>query len=374
MENKIIAEVFAPGEFIKDELEARGWTQGDLARIIGRQDSVISSLINGKRSVSSEIASELAAAFGTSADVWVNAQTAYDLYTRREQQDAVSRKAKLFEMAPIKDMIRRGWIRDSEDLDTLEHEVYEFLHPPVANVAFHRSDNPEAELTPEQRAWLFQARRIARGVQARKFSESLFTQALQILKSLLMDPENVRHVARILAEGGVRFIIVEGLPHAKIDGACFWLDESSPVIAMTMRYDRIDNFWYILTHECGHVKHRHGIDGVDIVDIDLVGDERIPFDSKTEQEKTADRFAEHFLIDKEQMQDFVNRNRRSFSKLKIRGFAMRMKVHPGIVVGQLQFRKQIGYFHSREMLVKVRDLVTQTTLTDGFGRMISMQN
>jgi len=373
MNNKAMAQAFPPGEFIKEELETRGWTQSDLANIMGRQDSVVSAIINGKRSVSREIASELASAFGTTVELWMNLQASYDLYEGGEQKEDVSRRAKLFAMAPINDMIRRGWIRASDDLDILEKEVTEFLNEPISAVSFHKS-NPNDEITPAQKAWLCQARKIARGVQAAKFSQSLFARALQTLKRLLVNPEDVTHVARVLADGGVRFLIIESLLHTKIDGACFWLDEFSPVIVMTMRYDRIDNFWYILTHECGHVKNEHGIDGSDILDINLVGDERVPFKEKSENEKVADRFAEEFLIKQSEMQDFVDRLRPAFSKQRIRGFAMKMHVHPGIVLGQLQFREEVGYFHSREMLVKVRDLVTRTALTDGWGQMISMNS
>lgn len=373
MNNKAMAEAFPPGEFIKEELEARGWTQSDLASIMGRQHSVVSAIINGKRSVSRQIASELASAFGTTVELWMNLQASYDLYERGEQKEDVSRRAKLFAMAPVSEMIRRGWIRASENLDTLEKELDEFLNEPIAQVSFHKS-NPNDQITPAQKAWLCQARKIARGVQAAKFSQSLFARALQTLKRLFVNPEDVTHVARVLAEGGVRFLIIESLPHTKIDGACFWLDEFSPVIVMTMRYDRIDNFWYVLTHECGHVKHEHGIDGSDILDINLVGDERVPYKEKAENERIADQFAENFLIDQSAMNDFVNRKRPAFSKQLIRGFAMKMHVHPGIVLGQLQFREEVGYFHSREMLVKVRDLVTKTALTDGFGHMISMNS
>jgi len=373
MNNKAMAEAFPPGEFIKEELEARGWTQSDLANIMGRQDSVVSAIISGKRSVSRQIASELASAFGTTVELWMNLQASYDLYEKGEQKEEVSRRAKLFAMAPINDMIRRGWIRASDDLDTLEKEVAEFLNEPISSVSFHKS-NPDDQLTPAQRAWLCQARKIARGVQAAKFSQSIFAKALQTLKRLLVNPEDVTHVARVLADGGVRFLIIESLPHTKIDGACFWLDEFSPVIVMTMRYDRIDNFWYVLTHECGHVTNEHGIDGSDILDINLVGDERVPKQKKSVNEKVADEFAENFLINQSAMNDFVDRKRPAFSKPLIRGFAMKMRVHPGIVLGQLQFREEVGYFHSREMLVKVRDLVTRTALTDGFGHMISMNS
>jgi HTH-type transcriptional regulator/antitoxin HigA len=371
METTAVAQAFPPGEFIKEELEARGWTQGDLATIMGRQDSVVSAIINGKRSVSSQIASELASAFGTSAELWMNLQATYDLYEKNEQEVGVTRRAKLFAMAPIKDLIRRGWISASDDLGFLERQVADLLSEPTSAVSFHKS-KAGADITPSERAWLCQARRLARGVQAARFSQSLFAKSLETLKRLLMNPEDVRHVAKVLAEGGVRFLIIESLPHTKIDGACFWLDEFSPVVVMTMRYDRLDNFWYVLGHECGHVKNGDGLDGVDILDLNLVGEERTPFDTKTDIEKRADLFAEGFLVDQSRMEDFITRLRPLFSKQRIRGFAMKMHVHPAIVLGQLQFRGEVGYYHSREMLVKVRDIVTRTALTDGFGQVISV--
>ena len=63
---------------------------------------------------------------------------------------------------------------------------------------------------------------------------------------------------RILMECGIRFILVEKLPNADIDGVCFWLDEHSPVIGMTTRRDKIDNFWFVLRHECEHVLRGDG--------------------------------------------------------------------------------------------------------------------
>src|ERR1700722_4563559 len=134
MATEVIPQTFPPGEFIKEELEARGWTQGDLAKIMGRQDSVISAIINGKRAVSPEVASELAAAFGTSAELWMNLQTSFNLYSKRERKKDVSRRAQLFSMAPVKDRIRRGWIKESEDLDALEAEVSAFLSEPISGI------------------------------------------------------------------------------------------------------------------------------------------------------------------------------------------------------------------------------------------------
>ena len=51
MANRRPAEIFAPGEFIGDELEARGWSQIELAEIMGRPARLISELVSGKRAV-----------------------------------------------------------------------------------------------------------------------------------------------------------------------------------------------------------------------------------------------------------------------------------------------------------------------------------
>jgi HTH-type transcriptional regulator/antitoxin HigA len=42
-------------------------------------------------------------------------------------------------------------------------------------------------------------------------------------------------------------------------------------------------------------------------------------------------------------------------------------VHPGLVVGQLQFRDEIPYTHFHKYLVKVREIITRTAVTDGWG-------
>ena len=103
------------------------------------------------------------------------------------------------------------------------------------------------------------------------------------------------------------------------------------------------------------------------MDVDLVGEKAIPFEDKIDVEKRADRFAEDFLVEKQQMNNFIARVRPLYSKQKIKNFAARHGVHPAIVLGQLQHRKEVEWSHSREMLVKVRHILIPSTLTDGWG-------
>ena len=71
------AAVFPPGEYLREELEARGWTQEELAEWLGVPPQVVSDLIVATKRVSPGIARGLADAFGTSSELWLNLELAY---------------------------------------------------------------------------------------------------------------------------------------------------------------------------------------------------------------------------------------------------------------------------------------------------------
>jgi HTH-type transcriptional regulator/antitoxin HigA len=174
-----------------------------------------------------------------------------------------------------------------------------------------------------------------------------------------------------LADAGIRFVYVEHLPKTKWDGACFWLNAKSPVVAMSLRYDRIDYFWHTLMHELKHVWHRHALREYVPIDEDIFG-ETAKSHPQPQIEQAVDAEAADTLIPRAQLDDFIVRTAPLYSKRKIVGFASRLEVHPGIVVGQLQHRGQIGWGHSRDLLAKVRQFVVGSALTDGWGNFVSV--
>jgi len=365
-----VAEAFPPGEIIKEELEARGWTQDDLADITGIPASVISNVINAKRQISPDIAAGLSAAFGTTAQLWMNLETSYQLFNETREDEAILRRARLYELAPVKEMIQRGWIEATKDVKLLEERLMAFMEMPSLDepsTIQYAAKKSTANANPSQVAWVCRARRIARGISAIKFNARVFQEALERIRGLRGDSEAVRNLSRILAGGGVRLVLVEGLSKGKIDGATIWLDSYSPVVAISLRYDRLDHFWFVLMHELAHVKNQDAKVNRPILDVDLVGDFAIPFEEKTEMEKSADHFAEAFLVEPRELEDFIHRFHPLYSKQKIKNFAARISVHPGIVLGQLQHRKEVDWSHSREMLAKVRDVLMSSVLTDGWG-------
>lgn len=373
-----LAETFPPGDAIKEELEARGWTQRDLADIMGVQQSVVSALVKGTKPISLDLARNLSAALGPSAQYWINMDTAYRLNLPAERHGATNARAQLFKKAPVNEMIKRGWIESSADVEVLKTRVANFfgedkiedIESEPMPYAARQGKESSAKLTPPQRAWVRRVKTLGRAVHAAKFTNDSVAQALRMIRPFMASPEEVRRIPRALAECGIRMVVVEHLQQTHIDGVCVWLDESSPVIAISMRYDRLDYFWFTLLHELGHVANRDGLSVLLVPDCDLVGDQATRTSEKSEIEQMADRFAAENLIRPGELDSFIARVKPLFSKVKIHGFALRQEVHPAIVIGQLQHRGAIHWSHSREFLVKVREIITQSALTDGWGQIL----
>lgn len=361
------AEVFPPGDFLREELEARDWTQADLAEIISRDVTLVNSIVTGKRSITPETALGLAAAFGTSPEFWLQLEQAYQLWRARDKDiGSIPLRAKLYSAAPVSDMVRRGWIEPSEDAEVLEKRLLAFfdvneieeIQEPFAYAA-RKSTSYSVHTTPSQRAWLARAKQLAHSVQAAHYVPDSVDNVLAQLRLLYHTPEDTRHVPRILSENGIRFVLVQQLAGNKIDGACFWMDDA-PVIALSMRYDRIDNFWFTLMHELGHCSQQD-------FSIDSNLDTSRSNSDKPDNERTADDFALKSLIDPNDLSNFIVRKKPHYSTQAIAVFAQTKGVHPGIVVGQLQYRGELKWEHFRKMLVPVLDNITASALTDGWG-------
>ena len=267
-------------------------------------------------------------------------------------------------------MIRRGWLADA-DAANLELQMARFFEVSSAEDIPHlphAGKKPRYdEIPPAQLAWLFRVRQIARSITVVEFSSEKLRAALSDLRRLLTSPENIHHIPCILAECGVRFILVEPLPQGKIDGVCFWLDPNSPVIGMSLRYDRIDNFWFVLRHEIEHVLQRHGqADEVGMID-ELEGN-RAAVDGPDlpAEELIANKAAAEFCIPRHEILEFIAQRSPYISEREVLSFAKRLDVHPGLVVGQIHSRTG-RYDFLRRYLVKVRQFILPDAITDGWG-------
>lgn len=362
------AEIFPPGEFLREELEARGWSQTEMAEIIGRPVRLVNELIAGKKAITPETAIQLGDSLGTGPELWMNLESQYQLSKVRSTDGLIARRAKLYERFPVREMIKRGWIEATKSIEVLEHQFLAFFgvdsldaEIPFCHAA--KKTDPQDLPSVSQLAWLYRARRIASELVVADYTEAMLRQTLPRLSALLSAPEETRHVARILAECGVRFVVVEPIPGTKIDGACFWLTNAQPVVALSLRLDRIDNFWFVLRHELEHVLQRHGQERGYILDHDLDG---AAGDQISEEEVVANTAAANYCVAADEITGFMARVAPFFKEERVLLFAQRLNVHPGIVVGQLQ-RRLDRFDLFRKHQVKVRQFVTSSALTDGWG-------
>ena len=364
-----------PGQLIQTLLESRGWTQKVLSIVLGVDETVVNKIITGKRSLDAELALAMSELFSVPAEQLLDLQKSYDLAKARivtRSDPARANRAHLFGTLPIPELIKRGWIAvdDMRDFARLESELMRFFGAPTVNeieVLPHaaKKTNVAAAATPAQLAWLYRVKEIAAEMLVSRYSPDAVRGALSKLKPLLASAEATRKVPRILAEAGVRYVIVESLTGAKIDGVCLWLNDVSPVIGMSLRFDRIDNFWFVLRHEMEHVLREHGRSAI-MLDTELEGERAGVGAGVSEEERVANEAAAEFCVPRHSLESFVARKAPFFAERDIIGFARTLQIHPGLIAGQLQ-RRTNRYDRFRNHLTKIRSAVAPSAVVDGWG-------
>jgi HTH-type transcriptional regulator/antitoxin HigA len=364
-----------PGQLIGSLLVERDWSQRTLAMVMGKGETAINKIVAGKQAVDAETALLLEEVFGVDAERFLTLQREYELAVARvsaRPDPARSTRAHLFGGLPIPEMVKRGWLgaTDPKNVEQVEAALAQFFGvstPSEIEILPHAAKKTmvNTEPTPVQLAWLYRVRSMAAEMLVPRFTQQALEAALRDLKGLLVSAENVRKVPRILSEAGIRFVVVESLPSAKIDGVCFWLNDHSPVIGMSLRHDRNDNFWFVLRHELEHVRLGHGKNAM-ILDAELDGERAGTGPDVPEEERLANDAAANFCIPQSQMKAFIDRKAPLFSERDMIGFARSLGVHPGLVAGQLQ-HKTGRYERFRQHLEKIRSYVLPTAYVDGWG-------
>lgn len=368
-------KIYPPSKYVKEFLDEKNWNQNDLAFLLDWKAAEVSNLLLRKKKLTPEVAQQLATVFNTPPFYWIELEARYELSQLDGADDSLALRSKIFNNFPAKEMIKRGWVESTDNVKELEKRFLDFFQissldekPNIAYAA--RKSSPYAETTSEQAAWFGRAYKLSRAVLVKKFSEKALSEAMDKLRTLLFNPEDTRQVPKVLAEAGIRLLIIEPIPSSKIDGVTLWLDKNSPVIALSLRYDRIDSFWHTLWHELSHVENGEGKD-TPIIDVDLLSEDSHTVE-KPDFEKRADKDGAESSIAKPTLDSFIMRTHPTYTDQKILGFAALNKVHAGILVGQLHHRfketgKGLPFSHQRKFLVKVRHIIIDVAFTDGYG-------
>ena len=234
---------------------------------------------------------------------------------------------------PIREIRKRGWFEPARGMDELSglRAYFERAAGPRFEWALHRRRHVRGAKSSDEYgllAWQFRILERARErmTQGRVPEFKPDERWLPALVALARRDDGVKRVPQFLEEKGVVLVIERHLPGTYLDGAAMLGDAERPVIGMTLRYDRLDNFWFVLFHELGHV-FRHLRRGMAFFD----DDEATSYDNV---EREADRFALNNLISDEEWGRCLSRF--SATEAAVRRDAERLGVHASIVAGRIR--------------------------------------
>ena len=321
---------------IEFRMEQQGLTQRDLIPHIGSR-SKVSEVLSGKRQITMRMARALHQHLGISAEVLL-------------QETGASFDDSLvgveWERFPLAEMARRGWIGKLTPYKEYAEELVRGL--------MERAGGQHATIQPlyrrntrrwvnantdwyALRAWCWQVFALA-NENPPSGSYKVGTVNLELMTevaSLSSKRNGPRLAKEFLAENGISLVTVKHLSKTYLDGATLRFDDRRPVVGMTLRYDRLDNFWYTLMHELAHVGwHECSEDNEFFDDVSLQ-----KRDSATEDvlEAEADQWAREALIPEEEWRaSNVRRRPRPFNVIAL---ANEFGIHPSVVAGRVRFER-----------------------------------
>jgi len=239
---------------------------------------------------------------------------------------------------PVKEMYLRNWfkefytgslpdaIKNSEEL--IKEYIAKTYSKPLFSAARQRIRSGGKVNNYALIAWQCRVIDQAQNKEIhKKFKKSLLTKEwFKNLVKLSIEDDGPTKAIKCLFESGIRLIIEPHLPQTHLDGAVFML-KNGPVIGLTLRYDRLDNFWFVLIHELVHIKRHLQKDDIENIfdDLEAYGDDL---------EKETDEETGEILIPAEMWETALPRYIQS--KDTIYDFARVIGINPAIVAGKIR--------------------------------------
>lgn len=317
-----------PIEALRFRMEQMGLTARDLVPLIGSR-SKVSEVLSRKRPLSLAMVRALHKGLGIPAKSLLREQS---LFESEESEIEWNR-------FPIEEMIRRGWMgaRSANIGSNARNLMQEFLAPLGRNWA-------PAVLYKHGR-YIRSARQMdlyaLAAWNARICIRALESTQLTQYDRAVLTPEFMRELVHLstLSDGptkaceylrnvGIPVIIERHLPETFLDGAAFFVEPNRPAIGLTIRHDRLDNFWFVLMHELIHVAKHLSNDSTSFYDDLDIDDKSHP------QEREADDLAGEMLVPDREWQTSPARNLRTPDAVE--HLARRLRIHPAIVAGKIR--------------------------------------
>jgi HTH-type transcriptional regulator / antitoxin HigA len=319
---------------LRFRMEQADLSPRDLIPFIGSRAKV-SEILSGKRPLTMQMARALHSNLGIPADVLLQ-QPGGEL---RNALDGIDWKR-----FPLAEMAKRGWITKRPNLAAHAEEIMLALieraggKDALPAALYRKNDHARANAKTDPyalKAWCWEvlARANADRLPVAYRPGTIDLNFIRKVAKLSWSAEGPKLAREFLARHGIHLICLEHLPRTHLDGAALQLADGTPVIGLTLRYDRVDNFWFCLLHELAHVgRHMDGKrDEAFVDDLSLRGVEGVRRDPKEDE---ADDWAENGLIPADVWQ--TSRVNENPSPLSVMELAQRLEIHPAIVAGRVR--------------------------------------
>ncbi|HEC18119.1 MAG TPA: ImmA/IrrE family metallo-endopeptidase [Gammaproteobacteria bacterium] len=320
-----------PLEAIRFRMEQQGLTQKDLIPYIGSA-SKVSEVLNGKRPLSITMIRRLHQGLGIPAEVLIREPGA-ELPADCDED---------WQRFPIAEMLKQGYFKGFSGSPAqaktkarqLVGKLFRRAGVSPDTLVFcrttaHRRASKQMNLHALA-AW--QARVLEKAAASGSLPPyqpgSVTLETLRDLVRLSWSEQGPALVPEFLARHGIVFVVEKHLQNTYLDGAAMVDAQGRPVVALTLRHDRIDNFWFTLLHELAHVALHLNDEQTSFFD-DLSPGAKV---DKIEEE--ADRLASEALIP-----DAVWRNataRKSRDRNDVIALARQLNIHPAIIAGRIR--------------------------------------
>lgn len=243
-----------------------------------------------------------------------------------------------------KELVARGWLKTPED-DSPLATVFFDLPLSKQPTLFRKSAKADENLLA---IWQARARAEAEyfclDQEVRPFT-GLAKEELKKLARMSVDPHVISELPIILARLGIILVYVYALPGMASDGAVFHLRTGHPVVALSLRFPRLDYFWFTLLHELAHLV-LHNDQLKDPVYFDIEAEE------KDKNEKAANRLAKDSIVDRESWRSCEPKY--DPTDKAVRAYAAQEGVHPALVAGLL--RRETGNYARYSKLIGEHDV------------------
>lgn len=318
-----------PISAIEFRMDQQGLKQKDLIPYIGSK-SKVSEVLSGKQPLTLRMIRNLHSGLGIPLEILVG-----------KDEPAPSAPELEWKKFPLKEMLDRGWLGDfkgtlaeaKKQAGELLNNFFKGVDLPLLQEAFLRqSVRSSGHIDPHAlMAWKAQALKQA-GAQTdvAPYPKGRITRAfITDVARLSYFDQGPGLVEEYLAKSGIHFVIVPHLSKTHLDGAVMRDAQGAPVIALTLRHDRLDNFWFTLAHELAHLALHMDKEEIDCIidDLDAEGDSR---------EQAADTLAREALLPARAWASLQGQ----FNKAQIQDLAAKLRIHPAIIAGRVRYESK----------------------------------